>query len=253
MKKLLMALLCVLLTLAMVLSLAACGEDSKKKRSRDDDDEDEEKEGTSDVGENDEEDEKDEGEDEKDEEEAKTPAELIVGTWEGKMDLGTTMSKTYQALGMDITMPSAKVTITLTFGKDGSYRAEYNDSEMNNAARRCGEAIVEQLARSYGMSEADFLEESGYADRDEFVEDFMEGFGEGMSIVGDGTGTYEIKNGDLYRWVADVEAVAEPFTVSSTQLKLLFPEDALNDLPEESRELTRAILEAQYPLVLTRK
>lgn len=40
MKKLLMALLCVLLTLAMVLSLAACGEESKGK-SKDDDEDDE--------------------------------------------------------------------------------------------------------------------------------------------------------------------------------------------------------------------
>ena len=39
MKKLLMALLCVLLTLAMMVSLAACGEDAKKKSKRDDDDE----------------------------------------------------------------------------------------------------------------------------------------------------------------------------------------------------------------------
>lgn len=65
MKKWLTALLCVLLTLAMVFSLAACGEDTKKKRkSSDDDDEDDEK--TSENGDVDEDEDEDENEDEDD-------------------------------------------------------------------------------------------------------------------------------------------------------------------------------------------
>ena len=247
MKKWLTALLCVLLTLAMVLSLAACGEDTKKKRSSDDDDEDDEK--TSENGDVDEDEDEDK---EPEQEEPKTDAELIVGRWEAYADLGKQSTAMYQAMGMDLTLPSAKVKMTLTFGEDGSYKAVYDEEEMDSAALRCGEALIDELADLYGMSADEFLEESGYRSRDEFLEEFMSSFTSTLSMVGDGTGRYEIKDGDLYRYVADIEAVAEPFTVTKTQLKLMFPEDALKDVPEESRELTRKILESQYPITLTR-
>ncbi len=107
MKKWLSSLLCLLLAIAMVLTLAACGEDSKKK-SKDDDDE---KEGTSENGETDKE--GDEEGDEKEPAQKADPAELIIGSWKTTLDLSEALS---DQIGMDIT--GVKLPLTLSFTAD---------------------------------------------------------------------------------------------------------------------------------------
>ena len=129
MKELLKRLLCVLMALAMVACLAACGateEDDDEGSSRKS-----KKETTEEVT-----------GDTEEVEETEKEEESLVGEWEAEIDMSDYISDMlYVALGVDLDVEDYIVTMTIKFKDNGTYKTSMDASK----AAKSGEKIMEDL------------------------------------------------------------------------------------------------------------
>lgn len=144
MKDLLKRLLCIVMALTMVVALVACG-------STEEEDDDE---GSKRGGKNKETTEET-PEETTEEPEEETP--VLVGEWEAKIDMSDYMSdQMYYEMGMDIDVEDYIVTMTIEFYEDGTYEADMDASEAEDAMvgimDQMWPMLVEMYAEQYGMS-----------------------------------------------------------------------------------------------------
>lgn len=139
--------------------------------------------------------------------EKKTDAELIVGTWEAKLDMGDYLS---EAMASELSMADyaeyfdftgVEATAVYEFDEDGSYTLTMtmDQDRMLKAFRNAMPKIFEDLAAAEGYT----LEEVAAANGmtvDEFIDAAMEQSFDPEEIFADQTekGEYKIKDGKLY-------------------------------------------------------
>lgn len=170
----------LLLALVMVFALCACSADGGKDKDSN-----------------------------KKEEVKKTDAELIVGTWEGSVNIGDELE---QVLESDADMAEIMsyfdfsgidITMQIVFGKDGSYSVAYVDdgsSEKIEKAYRDGFVqMFDDLLEGTGYTLADVAAQE-YMTEDEYLDAMVEIAMQSVTpLYGElSAGTYEIGDGKLY-------------------------------------------------------
>ena len=175
-------LLALLLALAMVFCLVACGAEDK------DDEDDKDDKGSSNVEDNDDKDDKDneEEEEEKEEEEEETDAEKIVGEWSCRFDLRDMMHEklSEEMDGEDSFIPNKALymTLSLEFERNGEFTlaAEIDQSSMNDYMDALIDNLVDymyDMAEDQGMSKTQFddaIEQQYGMSVNEYINDTFE-------------------------------------------------------------------------------
>lgn len=167
----------LLLALVMVFALCACSSDDGKGKD------------------------KDKGE------AKKTDAELIVGTWEGEIQLGDLIAEELAAdpdmgeMASYFDFSDVTATLTFSFEKDGSYTLTMtaDNDAFKAAVHKAYEELLTDMLDGTGMTLEDAAAAEGMT-----VEEFIDAVVE--DSVGtddvfddeDDSGEYEIKNGKLY-------------------------------------------------------
>lgn len=172
----------LLLALVMVFALCACSADSGKDKDKDND---------------------------KKEEVKKTDAELIVGTWEGSVNIGDELE---QVLESDMDMAELMsyfdfsdidITMQIVFDKDGSYSVAYVDdgsSEKIEKAFKDGFVdLFNALLADSGYTLADVAAQENMTE-DEYLDSMVEIAMQSVNSLYTeiSAGTYEIEDGKLY-------------------------------------------------------
>lgn len=173
----------LLLALVMVFALCACSDSGKGKDKDKDND--------------------------KKEEVKKTDAELIVGTWEGSVNIG---DKLEQVLESDMDMAELMsyfdfdgidITMQIVFDKDGSYSVAYVDDgsseKIEKAYREGFIEMFDDLLAGTGYTLADVAAQENMTE-DEYLDAMVEIAMQSIASLYDeiSAGTYEIEEGKLY-------------------------------------------------------
>ena len=263
MKKLLMALLAMLLTLAMVLSLAACGEDdTKRKRSRDDDDDDDEK--TTQAGESDDDDtdKDDDKDDNKDDNKvaATDPASAVVGKWRYSVDMSEFVNLIYEtALGISVSDSPWEYVVYFNFKADGTYTTEVDTEELLAGAGPFVDDMLSAIAEMAGMDVDTMLRMQGMT-REEYTQQMIDSLASSIAVGQTSTaGTYVVNNGTI----ALDDSGPSVFTIKGNVMTVQVPdgfreqglqEFANNELAAmiDVESLVDSMIDVFYPMKLTR-
>lgn len=174
----------LLLALVMVFALCACSADSGKDKDSNKDND-------------------------KKEEVKKTDAELIVGTWEGSVNIGDELEEVLES-DMDMAelmsyfdFSDIDITMQIVFGKDGSYSVAYVDdgsSEKIEKAFKDGFVdLFNALLADSGYTLSDVAAQENMTE-DEYLDAMVEIAMQSIASLYDeiSAGTYEIEDGKLY-------------------------------------------------------
>lgn len=174
----------LLLALVMVFALCACSTDSGKDKDSNKDND-------------------------KKEEVKKTDAELIVGTWEGSVNIGDELE---QVLESDMDMAELMsyfdfsdidITMQIVFSKDGSYSVAYVDDgsseEIEKAFKDGFVDLFNALLADSGYTLADVAAQENMTE-DEYLDSMVEIAMQSVNSLYTeiSAGTYEIEDGKLY-------------------------------------------------------
>lgn len=174
----------LLLALVMVFALCACS-DSGSGKDKDKDDDKVEK------------------------VEKKTDAELIVGTWEAKLDMGeyfdtlTDSDPDMAVMAAYFDFSGVELAVNYEFDKDGSYRLSFSaadEEKLRIAFRNAVGKLVNDMLVGTGYTLEDAAAEEGMT-VDELLDAVMEenGFNsEDFFDDSNESGSYKIKDGKLY-------------------------------------------------------
>jgi len=233
-------ILCLLLAMMMVLSLAACSKDDDGDKG---DDKQKETVADKDTGkEEDKDTDKEEDKDTDKEEDKDTDKDIdkeetVVGTWEYTMPnelfvaaLGLT--------GIELDL-DAELIMLITFDEDGSGNASLDEDSLEDWAEEVAVAMLDVMAEQYDMSVSDLLEMMEMTQA-EYVEEVIET----MDLTSaESEFTYTI-SGNKMTMSEDSEDSVATFKFESGKLVLTGVEDA-GDMPEE-------ILDLMFPMTLER-
>lgn len=254
--------LCLLLAVLMLVCLCACGEKDDK------DNKDEDSTSTTTLAD-------DNGDDDEESPTTTTTtaprsdAELIVGTWEARMDLSdlynTMLAASVGEMAEYFTMKDVCLTITQEFKADGTFESRVEKAAIDeflasiktvlkNGFIAYLEAIIE--GQGVDMTVEELLEQQG-TDVDTMVDAAFDGMA--LDSIGDSfknAGKYKLEDGKLYSATGlngDIdETVYETYVITENTLVLTasFGDNALmggSDLGLED------FIEGLYPITFTRK
>ena len=175
MKDLLKRLLCVLMALAMVACLAACGS------SEEEDD--------------------DKGSSKKSKKSSSQEEDTLVGEWEAEIDITDYIASIMESQGFEMDLDDFVMVMTVVFDEDGTYEAEIDTAKMEKAMKNFAndlwDLMVEMVAEQGGMSESEAeaaLEDQGYT-KDVLLEEMgIEGMFEDLEAE---SGDWELDGDEL--------------------------------------------------------
>lgn len=140
-------------------------------------------------------------------EKKKTDAELIVGTWEAKVDVGETLNAmmaddpSTADYAQYFNFAGTDLLLTYEFYKDGSYTEKMatDRDKMRTVFRNAVLQLLEDAAVDEGVTLEQLAAESGMT-VDDLVDQVMEISFDASNFLGDETktGSYKIKGGKLY-------------------------------------------------------
>ncbi len=140
--------------------------------------------------------------------EKKTDAELIVGTWEAKLDMGEYFDALMDsdpdmaAMSAYFDFTGVELVVSYEFDKDGSYKLSFSaadEEKLEMAFRNAVEKLVNDMLAGTGYTLEDAAAEEGMT-VDELLDAVMEENFNSEDFFSDSSesGSYEIKDGKLY-------------------------------------------------------
>lgn len=203
MKKTFATLLSILLCVTMVLSFAACGEETPAVTTDNDT-------ATTTTAAS------------VDDDEPATPVDeeeepSIIGSWKGSIDLAEQLTQTYASMGLELTITDFTITYIYTFAEDGNVAIELDQEGFNEAMI----GVLEQAAEAMGVTYEQMIEETGMTE-EEYLQAASAAYN---SVIGDSTYEFDGSNLTLHTAQGDntvaVELTTDTLTFETMGVELV--------------------------------